>query len=110
MIRSDRKEFSESDLTPAYLSEEERSLYAEAILGKDAVDFLNSDLGRVIRGYAIQNIDEVKEALLTTPVWRKRKIQQLQFKAAVAAQFMQFIQEAISRGEMAVQSLNQLRD
>ena len=103
-------EITSETLTPAFLSDEEQAMYAEAMLGKDAVDFLNSDLGRTIRGYAVQNIEEVKEALLKTPAWRKRKIQQLQFKAAVANQFLSFIREAVMRGEIAMQGLNQLRN
>ena len=102
-------EITEESLTPSFLSQEEQELYAEAVLGKDAIDFLNSDLGRVIRGYAIAQREEAKEALLKVPSWRKRKIQQLQFKAAVADQFLAFIREAIVRGEMAIHGLNQVR-
>lgn len=103
-------EVTEDTLTPSFLSDEEQALFSEAILGKDAVDFMNSDLGRVLRGYAAQNIEEAKEALLKTPSWRKRKIQQLQFKAAVASQFLDFVREAVVRGEMAIHGLNQLRN
>ena len=103
-------EVTEQTLTPAFLSQEEQALYAEAVLGKDAVDFLNSDLGRVLRGYAMQHIEEAKTALLTTPSWRKRKIQRLQFKAAVASQFLTFIKEAVVRGEVALQGLSQMRN
>ena len=102
-------EVTHETLTPAFLSQEEQELYAEAVLGKDAVDFLNSELGRVLRGYALQHIEEAKTALLTVPTWRKRKIQQLQFKAAVAEQFLAFIREAVMRGETALQGLNQMR-
>ena len=110
MTHFELSEVTEKTLTPSFLTEEEQALFSEAILGKDAVEFMNSDLGRVLRGYAAQNIEEAKEALLKVPVWRKRKIQQLQFKAAVANQFFGFIREAVVRGEMAIHGLNQLRD
>lgn len=102
-------EVTDEILTPAFLSQAEQELYAEAVLGKDAVDFLNSELGRVLRGYALHQREEAKEALLKVPSWRKRKIQQLQFKAAVADQFLAFIRDAVVRGEMALQGLNQMR-
>jgi len=97
-------------LTPEFLSREEEGLFAEALLGNEAIAFLNSDLGRVIRGYAMHERAEAKEALLTVWPWRKRKIQQLQNKAAVAGQFLDFIAEAVMRGEIAHQGLKQLRD
>lgn len=99
----------EGQITPEFLSREEESLFAEALLGQEAITFLNSDLGRVLRGYAMQEREEAKEALLSTPAWRKRKIQQLQFRAAVADHFLGFVREAVMRGEMAYRGLEQLR-
>lgn len=96
-------------ITPEFLSREEEALFAEAMLGEEAITFLNSDLGRVLRGYALQEIEEAKSALLKTPAWRKRKIQQLQFRAAVAGQFLEFVREVVARGDMAHQGLEQLR-
>ena len=101
--------FDESTITPGFLSNEEQALYADALLGREAVEFLNSDLGRLLRGYAVQRREEAKEALANVPAWRKRKIQTLQFQAAVAGQFLSFVQEAVMSGKMAEQMITQMR-
>lgn len=100
---------TDGELTPQFLNRVEEALYAEVLLGDEAVTFLNSDLGRVLRGYALQEVEEAKDALLTCPWWRKRKLQQLQFKAAVAKQFLGFIQEALIRGRVAESNLRAMR-
>jgi hypothetical protein len=96
-------------LTPQFLNKVEEELYAEVLLGDEAISFLNSDLGRVLRGYAIQEVEEAKTALLTCPWWNKRKLQRLQFRAAVANQFLGFIQEALIRGRVAESNLKAMR-
>lgn len=101
---------SDGLLSPQFLSQAEEALFAEAMLGRDAIDFLNSDLGRVLRGYAEQEVDECKKKLLTTPFWRWRKITKLQQRAAVANQFLSFVQEAIMRGNVAEQNLKAMRN
>jgi len=101
------------DITPEFLSREEEELFAEASLGVEAIRFLNSDLGRIMRGYALQEVEECKEKLLSvkpwTP-WGKRKIFALQQRAAVANQFISFVKEALMRGQIAELSLKNLRD
>lgn len=111
MTESDRiLALENEELIPGFISKAEESLYAEALLGRDAIAFLNSDLGRVLRGYARQEIEISKEKLLKTPFWRWRKITKLQQKAAVAQQFLSFIQEALLRGRVAEQNLEQMRN
>lgn len=109
-MNPDKIALDEALLTPEFLSQEEEALFAEAMLGQEAVTFLNSDLGRVLRGYALQQREEAKEELLKTAPWRKRKIESLQFKAAVANQFLEFVREAVMRGEVAHQGLVNLRE
>mgnify|MGYP001586544039 CR=1 FL=1 len=103
----------DGEITPQFLSRAEEELFAEASLGVEAIRFLNSDLGRVLRGYALQEIEEAKDAILTVSPWNpfgRRKIQKLQHQAAVASQFLLFIKEALMRGQMAEMSLKSLRD
>ncbi|MFA5632975.1 MAG: hypothetical protein WC997_15825 [Porticoccaceae bacterium] len=109
-MNPDKIALDEALLTPEFLSQEEETLFAEAMLGQEAITFLNSDLGRVLRGYALQQREEAKEELLKTAPWRKRKIASVQFKAAVANQFLQFVREAVMRGEIAHQNLINLRE
>lgn len=96
-------------LTPQFLSEEEEALFAEAAMGQEAIDFLNSDLGRVLRGMAIHKRKEAMEALVTAPIDDTAKCRQLQFEAAVAGQFLGFIQEVLTAGELAEERLIEMR-
>jgi len=97
-------------VTPKFLSDEEERLFAEVMLKEEAIKFLNSDLGKVLRGFAEQERREAAEALLKTAPWRKRRIQQLQFKAAVAGSFLTWIGEVLAMGDVAHQNLLQMRD
>ena len=99
--------------TPEFLNAEEEALFAQATLGEEVIRFLNSDLGRVMRGYAQQEVADAKNALLhadpLTPEGQKI-IRDAQFKAAVANQFLGFIQEITNASEGAYQQLRQMRD
>lgn len=105
----------EGELTPQFLNDEERALFAEAKLGDEAVAFLDSDLGRYLRGCAMQRRAAARDALVSpeadpdTPEGRN-KIREARFQAAVADQFLEFIREAVTTGEVAFQSLKQMRD
>lgn len=88
-----------------HLTEREKALYATAILGEDAIDFLQTELGQLLRGKALQKRHAALQALAKTPYWRKRKIQRLQFEIAVAEQFLSFVQEAITSGQAAQKAL-----
>ena len=101
---------SDAEITPQFLNKVEEELFAEVLLGDEAITFLNGDLGQVLRGYALQEIEEAKTQLLTCPWWRKRKIEKLQFKAAVAQQFLAFVQEALIRGQVAESNLKSMRN
>jgi len=53
-------------------------LMAEAILGRDAREFLNTELGKYLLGRARLERDAAVEALKSVFPWRKRRIQELQ--------------------------------
>lgn len=110
MKKTPEEMLGDGDMTPDFLDDEEKILFAEAMLGEEAIRFLDSDLGRVLRGYAEQEREAAKEELLRTPSWRKRKIDRLQQRAAVADQFLAFIREALMRGEVAHGNLKQMRN
>lgn len=110
MAKSREEVLSEGETTPQFLDDAERAEFAQALLGDEAVRFLESDLGQLLRGYADQELEEVKDELLRTPSWRKRKINKLQFRGAVAEQFIRFVQEAILNGQVSEQNLKQMRE
>lgn len=105
----------EGELTPQFLNDEERELFAQAKLGDEAVAFLDSDLGRLLRGFALQRRADARDALVApeadpdTPEGRA-KIREARFQAAVADQFLTFVQEAVATGEVAFQALKQMRE
>lgn len=109
MDQMSRMALESGELTPQFINRQEEALFAEAMLGQNAIDFLNSDLGRLLRGYALQELMICQEKLLKTPFWRWRKIIKLQQRAAVAQQFVQFVYEAIQHGEVAEQNMKQMR-
>ncbi|MFG6159633.1 hypothetical protein ACGTNG_12575 [Halomonas sp. 1390] len=99
--------------TPDFLNQEEQALFAEATLGEETIRFLDSDLGRVLRGYALQERAEAKEAMLKEDPMTaagRQAIRDHQFRAAVADYVLTFFREALDRGEVAYQSLKQLRE
>ena len=98
----------EGDLTPEFLNRSQEELFAYVSLRHEAIVFLNSDLGRVLRGMAIQRKEHAKEEFLKTPLWRKRKLAKLQWEAAVADQFLVFIQEVLQSGEAAEEAIIQM--
>ncbi len=76
-------------------------LMAEAVLGRDAEEFLNSDIGRYLIGRCDQEIDEAQELLSTVSTWRRRRIQELQNRIYRAKSLKIWISELITNGKAA---------
>lgn len=84
-----------------------QTMYAEAMIGKDAEEFLTGDLGRYMIARADEEEREALEELATVSAWRRRKIQQLQAKLWRARSFKGWIAEIIVTGRQALQQLEQ---
>jgi hypothetical protein len=80
-------------------------LMAEAILGTDAQEFLNSELGQTILGFARMERDEAMEKLKTCAVWRKTRIRQLQNDIWKAESFEAWMVGLIQAGQVAIEQL-----
>lgn len=78
---------------------------AEAILGRDAEDFLRSELGRYIIGRAKQEKEDAQEHLSTVCSWRKRRIQDLQNQIWRAESIQGWLIELVENGREAQNSL-----
>lgn len=89
------------------LNAEEQALFKDFAMGEQAREFLDSDLGRLIRGFAIQEMKEADIELREVDPTNAALICQLQIKAARASQFLRFIQEAIQSGDQASEALIQ---
>lgn len=82
-----------------------QTLLAEAVLGKDAEEFLRSDLGRYLVGRARMEGRDAMEKLKNTSPWRRRRIQQLQNEIHRAESFEAWLIELVSSGKAAEAAL-----
>ncbi len=96
----------ESGIT--FRNETERALFTEARLGQEAINFLSSDLGRLLQGRAQQEKEWAMNELLRTESHDEHRIRTLQNKAQRANQFIQWIGEAIQNGKVAEQQIEDM--
>lgn len=82
-------------------------LYAEAMLGKDVEEFLNTDIGRYLIGRAEQESAEATDQLKKVYPWRKRKIQELQARIWRADSVQGWLAELIISGRQSLQTLDE---
>lgn len=83
-----------------------QTLIAEAMLGKDAEEFINSELGQYMLGAAEQEAQSAYEALKTVLPWRRRKIQELQNRIWRAEKFKEWLSELVTAGKQAMDALD----
>ena len=87
-----------------------QALYAEAILGKDAEEFLKTDLGRYMLARVEEEENEALEGLASVFPWRRRRIQQLQAQLWRARSFRGWLGEIIIASKQALQQLEDRED
>jgi hypothetical protein len=75
-----------------------QALYAEAVLGKDAEEFLKSDIGRIMLARAEEEESEALEALAGVSSWWR------------ARSFKQWLTELVVTGRQALQQLETPED
>lgn len=92
------------------MSDSNAELYAEAILGKDAEEFLTSDIGRFIIARADEETQEAIRQLKTCFPWRRRKITDLQNRIWRAESVQSWLGELIIRGRQAMDQLEHEED
>ena len=78
---------------------------AEAILGRDAQEFVNTDLGQYLVGRANQEKKDALEQLGRVSPWRRNRIRDLQARVWRAESFLIWIDELITSGNQAEQEL-----
>ena len=84
----------------------DKEMLAEAVLGKDAEDFVKSDIGKYIIGCAEQEAQEATNKLKNVYPWRTRKITELQNKIWRAESIQTWLAELIIKGRQAIQQLD----
>lgn len=82
-------------------------LMAEAILGRDAEEFLSSELGQYILGRCDQEIAEAQNLLSEVSPWRRRRIRDLQNRVWRAKSIKDWLAELISNGKAAEVALEE---
>ena len=82
-------------------------LMAEAILGRDAEEFLNTELGQYLMGRCEQEIQEAQELLSEVSPWRKRRIRDLQNQVWRARSLKTWLAELIANGKAAEAALEE---
>jgi hypothetical protein len=82
-------------------------LIAEAMIGRDAEDFVQSDIGKYILGCAEQEAIEAMDQLKRVYPWRRRKITELQNKIWRAESLQTWLAELVISGKQAIQQLDE---
>jgi len=80
-------------------------LWAEAHLGRDARDFIATDLGRYLLGRCEMEKADALEQLSRVSPWRRNRIRQLQNEVWRAESVLGWLAELIKNGAMAETSL-----
>lgn len=82
-----------------------QTMLAEVMLGKDAEEFLNTDLGRFLLARAEEEERMALEALGTVWPWRRRRIAELQTRLWRARSFKRWLADLITAGRQALEQL-----
>lgn len=90
---------------PEFESPEEQELFSLATLGEKGRDFAMSEIGRWVIGCAVQDRQEIGEKLLTIDPHDTKGIITHQIEAGAAGKVLEYVEDAINRGETAYQQL-----
>jgi hypothetical protein len=82
-------------------------MLAEAVLGRDAEEFLNSELGQFVLGRCEVEIKEAQYKLSRVSSWRRRRIQELQNEIWRAESLKGWFAELIQNGRAAEAALSE---
>ena len=77
------------------------TLIAEAVLGKDAEEFLTGQIGRYILGRCDEEIADAHRLLAHVSPWRRDRIRQLQTQVWRAQSMKDWLAELIVNGRQA---------
>lgn len=84
----------------------EQALYAEAMLGRDAEEFMKTDIGRYLLARAEEDEREALASLATVSPWRKARIRELQNKVWRARSVVGWLTEIVTIGKQALHQLD----
>lgn len=96
-----------------FVNAEEQALFAEAMLGEEVVEFLNSNTGRYLHGRAKNIFDESLRKLYDIDPYSpegKKEHSRLKMEAACAERFMMWCADVIQNGRTAGVQLENYRN
>lgn len=88
-----------------FADSEEESLFRVASFAENTRDFLRTEVGRYIKGRAIQEIRDAQQALLVVSPWNRWKIHKIQRRAQAARSTLEWINEILVEGDIAYQAM-----
>lgn len=97
----------DAEISVDFEDQRDQILIAQAVNGKDSVDFLCSSVGRWVTGAAVQEQSEIERELAAVAPWRKKKITRLQLKHQAITLAIGWITEAVNLGEAAMRELQE---
>lgn len=83
------------------MSNERDVLVAEAVLGRDAAEFLRGELWKYIDGRIEMEVTEAQDALALVSPWRRNRIRQLQNAIWRAREMRGWLNELVTSGDAA---------
>lgn len=89
------------------LDPESRTFFSEAALGRDAREFIDSNIGRYMLGCAQQEYADAMIKLKTVAWWRRRRIIELQNKAWRAEALLTWLRDLVIKGKAAELALEE---
>ena len=92
------------------MDEIKQTLYAEAVLGKDAEDFFKSDIGRYVLAESKRISEENVLLLKDVSADAHQLIRELQFNIHCAEGAVKWLNDMILAGTQALQGLEQMED
>lgn len=102
---------------PTFIDAQEQKYFAQARIGDEVRSWLNSDVGRYLRGCArleLEGVRDEMEQISTELLWMRpftrRKLKRLQVRAEAARLFTQWCAEAMMDGDFAAKQLETYRE
>lgn len=106
-LRDEARDIAEA---VAALGPAERTAFAEAALGRDAQEFLKTNIGRYLLGCAKQEAADALHKLRTISPWRRRRIAELQNEIWRAESFAGWLHDLVLQGRAAEAQLDERED
>ena len=85
--------------------DEERELYKEAVLGEDAQNFWNTELGQWVVGKSLKESESATEKLREIDPEDSKTIRELQNEIQISERCLVWLNEAIVSGKQALDLL-----